>query len=298
MKARRKSQSPPWIVQDERPWNHFRVDVSLLADPRIGVYELGVYAGLAAHAELATGESRPSKETLAGYLGASERKVYDAIKVLAACRYIRVIHRPGSASVYVLLPPPEIHALTRPRTPAPHAGVSDEPPSDPGTTCQTTPAPHADELVPLNENEEEEQRDDSDPVPPPLADQLVDEIADRALACRIAERPNEPVNIPGRWLERARGRIARSDRMRLAAQAVRHPALGCAGRPDADELQVDALVHVHRNHGAWPDRPPPRRIVEPAVSTDVDTTTDLEDRTPMTESARTAIRAALGGRTR
>lgn len=307
----KKSQSPVWVVHDGRGWTHCRVDISLLADPRLGAYELGVYLGLAAHAECSTGDAHPSKSTLAGYLRASERKVFDAIRVLQAAGYIEVVPRIGESSIFKLLPPPLVAGSTAaragPRTPAPPAGVHR---GDPGTTCQTTPARGADELEPLNEREEEEADeaeierycaahgldpadavdDEPDVSPlPALADQLVGQIAERALELRIAEKPTDPVRLPGRWRARAEGRIHRSERMRLAAQAVNHPALGCAGRNDADALQLEALVHVHRNQGAWPTVPPARRRIVP-----VDTPPELardESATPMPASVRAALKS-------
>lgn len=305
---RKKSQSPVWVVQDGRGWTHCRVDISLLADPRLGVYELGVYLGLAAHAECATGDAHPSKATVAGYLKASERRVYDAIKVLQAAGYIEVIHRRGESSVFKLLPPPLVavaSAAPDGPTPARGAGVRRR---DPGTRRRTTPARGADELEPLNESEEEDEvdveaierycaahgldpadaiDDEPDPAMPDLDDQLVVEIARRALELRIAETPTDPVRLPGRWLERAEGRTRRSERMRLAGVAVNHPALGCAGRPDQDVLQLEALVHVHRNKGAWPARRAARRRIEPAPSGVH--IVDTGERAPMPASVRAAL---------
>jgi hypothetical protein len=85
-----------------------RVHVQLLQDRRLGVYELGVYLGLAAHAELQTGECFPAAGTLAKYINASDKAVRRAIAVLVETGYVQLSYKKGRANVYVLLPPPTL----------------------------------------------------------------------------------------------------------------------------------------------------------------------------------------------
>lgn len=148
------SQRPPWLGEDDRGWDHVRIHIQLMQDPRLGANELAVYMGIAVHAELTTGAARPSKSTLGRYANLSDRAVYNALTKLTEAGYVAVDQRPGLASTYHLLPPPTDPG---PRqdvppsdpTPAPHAG-------HPGTTCPTTPAPRADELEPGDESQERE----------------------------------------------------------------------------------------------------------------------------------------------
>jgi DNA-binding transcriptional MocR family regulator len=146
-----------WLGEDSRGWDHVRVHVQLLHDDRLAgdvskAFVLGVYVGLAAHAELQTGAARPSAETLAGYIGATERTVRKCLRVLEVAGYIEVCPRPGLASVYKLLPPPPIP------TPERGTGVGGEgaePGSGhPGSSFLTTPEPGSDEREPFNENQD------------------------------------------------------------------------------------------------------------------------------------------------
>lgn len=111
-----KSQRPVWLGEDQRRWDHVRVHVCLLKDPRLGAEELAVYIGLAAHAELASGRSFPSQATLGAYAGLSDRTVRRVIDVLVEALYLRVEERPGKANVYVLLPPPRTEIPGSPDT--------------------------------------------------------------------------------------------------------------------------------------------------------------------------------------
>lgn len=133
-----------WLGEDQRGWDHVRIHVQLLRDGRVGAYHLAVYMGIAAHAELATGEAFPSARTLAGYGAMSERTVSSCLADLASWGYLQVVHRPGRASIFRLLAPPPIplqHMQGSGSTPEPAA----EPPPHlvPGT-----PAPAADEREP------------------------------------------------------------------------------------------------------------------------------------------------------
>lgn len=139
----RRSARPVWLGEDRRGWDHVRIHVQLIKDRRVEHRHLAVYVGIAVHAEIETGEAGPSKETLGGYAGLSERAVYAALTDLESWDYIAIERRAGKASIYRLLPPPTL---------ARDAGVQD---IDPGTTFQgprqempDTLAPRADELEP------------------------------------------------------------------------------------------------------------------------------------------------------
>lgn len=151
-----RSQRPVWLgvrSKDERTFDHIRVHVQLLDDPRVGVYHLAVYLGIARHAEVHGGAAHPSAATLARYGGLSERKARTVIDDLEAWGYLRVEERSGNSSVLVLLPPPKLspglHHMqaSRAATPAPHD-------ANPCTSRRATPAPGAAELDPLNKNQE------------------------------------------------------------------------------------------------------------------------------------------------
>lgn len=148
----KRSQRPVWLGEDRRGWDHVRVHVALLHDERIGAYELAVYCGLAAHAELTSGDAWPSLHTVAGYAGMSVRKARDAVRTLEAAGWVHVSENAGAASTYRLLPPP---------TPAPRAALAEPTPAPraahPGTTRHATPAPGAAEQEPVNENQEREK---------------------------------------------------------------------------------------------------------------------------------------------
>lgn len=150
--SERRSSRPVWLGEDQRRWDHVRVHLQVLRDPRLDAYALAVYLGLAAHAEVATGSARPSIETLAGYGGMSARKAAAVVGELVAAGYVTVEHRAGKASRYALLPPPPLHEVQG----------SDDP--DVGISCASplhlvpdTPAPGADELEPVNQNQRPEE---------------------------------------------------------------------------------------------------------------------------------------------
>lgn len=103
-----RSSRPIWLGEDHRGWDHIRVHRDVILDPRITHYHLAAYAGLAMHAELRTGDARPAEATLAEYAQCSERKVRDCLRELSDWRYIEIELRPGKASFYRLLPPPNL----------------------------------------------------------------------------------------------------------------------------------------------------------------------------------------------
>lgn len=103
-----RSQRPVWLGVDRRGWDHVRVHLQLLKDNRLDAYDLAVYLGIAAHAEVASGRAFPAKLTLAKYAQMSERKVFDCIRKLQRLEYLHVEPHPGEASAYILLPPPDL----------------------------------------------------------------------------------------------------------------------------------------------------------------------------------------------
>ena len=178
-----RSSRPFWLGEDQRGWDHVRLHVQLIRDPRIGAAEMAVYAGIAVHAEANTGEARPSKDTLAEYAQISVRAVYDATQVLKKTGYIQIEHRHGKASIYRLMPPPVIHIVSTPAggaevhhigagqrhpetdTPAGGAEVGVSTPAGgatpPRQEVPDTPAGGADELEPRTRTNELEETDTS-----------------------------------------------------------------------------------------------------------------------------------------
>lgn len=112
-----RSERPPWLGEDARGWDHARFHLCLLIDHRVTADHLGVYCSLAAHAEVRNGEAYPGAETIAGYLGISERHVRDCLKDLESWRYIRVEPRRGKSSIVRLLRPPTLDEWIRDTNP-------------------------------------------------------------------------------------------------------------------------------------------------------------------------------------
>lgn len=165
MTRQERSSRPIWLGDDSRGWDHIRLHVQALHDDRLAgaglnlgfpspakAFTLAVYQGLAAHAELQTGDARPAAETLAGYVGCDERTVRRSLRVLEAVGYIEIIRRPGLASVYRLLPPPALD------TPDSESGVdvggADPQSGGSGPSVRTGADSQSDEQEPLNENHE------------------------------------------------------------------------------------------------------------------------------------------------
>lgn len=105
-----RSSRPIWLGKDKRTWDHVRIHVQLLADDRLGAYELSVYMGLVAHGELRSGRCYPAAATLAEYINASERQVWRSIRVLKEAGYVEVAPQKGKANTYYILPPPDTPA--------------------------------------------------------------------------------------------------------------------------------------------------------------------------------------------
>lgn len=141
----RRSARPVWLGEDRRRFDHIRIHVQVVYDRRLGAFEQAVYNGLVAHAEVTTGLSGPSNETLADYAQCSVRRVVYAIRVLEETHYIQTIRVAGKASRYQLLPPPPLQDVQGSviHTPAPGA---EHPCTDPCTDPPQTPAPGAREL--------------------------------------------------------------------------------------------------------------------------------------------------------
>lgn len=156
-----RSSRPVWLGEDKRGWDHVRLHVQLLKDDRVGAYELAVYMGIAAHAELQTGEATPSLDTLATYAKCNERTVRRARDLLREWGYIEVKDRKGKASIYRLLPPPTLDS---------QSGVQEDTPDTqsghPGHTVRTSADSHAggppssesDELDRASEREPDESK--------------------------------------------------------------------------------------------------------------------------------------------
>lgn len=140
-----RSSRPVWLGEDRRRWDHVRIHIDLICDPRFDAFDVAVYAGLVVHAEVGTGAARPSQETLAGYVGCSVRRVRDALVNLRQAGWVEWSTEAGKASTYRLLPPPTpaggagVPRQVVPTTPAGGAG-------DPGRKRPGTPAGGADEL--------------------------------------------------------------------------------------------------------------------------------------------------------
>lgn len=162
-----RSSRPFWLGEDRRRFDHARVHLQLIRDSRIDSWCMAVYLGLVAHAEVATGDARPSMETLAGYGQMSARKVASCIATLAEVGYIEVEPRDGLASMYHLLPPPplplhvvprsdvETHASTArgtggARQDVPNTTAPDADEREPGTRTQNEnpPGAHAPDAEP------------------------------------------------------------------------------------------------------------------------------------------------------
>jgi DNA-binding transcriptional MocR family regulator len=137
-----RSERPIWLGEDARGWDHVRIHIQLLRDGHINAYDIAVYAGLVAHAELATGAAHPSEATLASYAKVSERTVRRSINKLRERGYIALKEEPGKANRYSVLPPPG--------TPATQSGVR----PDPGQRVRG-PRPHSPD-TPARESAEQE----------------------------------------------------------------------------------------------------------------------------------------------
>lgn len=158
-----RSSRPVWLGQDARGWDHVRVHTQLLRDPRLGgvgsspsrATVLAVYMGVAAHAELESGDARPAAETLGGYAGCDERTARLCLGLLEQVGYCEIHRRPGKASVVRLLPPPVLPVEEPESDPGCETRPSPGVPSDlPGSGIRTSPGVTPDEQEPLNESHE------------------------------------------------------------------------------------------------------------------------------------------------
>ena len=107
-----RSSRPIWLGADERKWDHVRIHVQLLADKRLGAYEIATYMGLVSHAELQTGKCYPAAETLAKYINASEKTVRRSVAVLVEAGYVKVRKYKGRANIYYVSSPPTLDSQT------------------------------------------------------------------------------------------------------------------------------------------------------------------------------------------
>lgn len=132
-----KPKQPVWIAQDDRRWNHIRIDVSVLTDQRLDAYHLSAYLALVVHAETGTGLTERSIDTLCTDARAGDRALRYRLKDLEAWGYVEVVRTFGKASTFRLLPAPTAapHAVGA----APHAGgVGTDPGTDPGMKRRDT----------------------------------------------------------------------------------------------------------------------------------------------------------------
>lgn len=274
-----RSQRPVWLGEDKRGWDHARIHRQLLEDDRIGVYELGIYVGLAIHAETMTGSCRPAATTLARYVKCGERRAREALDRLEAAGYIEVDECVGKASTYRLLPPPTLAPGARVERADPGTTIT-----DPGTTDRGTPAPGADEQEPV-----EREPVNEGPLRPPTRSVTRSSREHGAPAALSVEQQFEIfwIQYPtraGRKLEKAkaleRWRRLKIDERRLAVKAARHYAAECdAGvRPAKDAFRWlrDRLWLEWAEPGAVPGGPGPGRPHGPSTSDFQDLATRLE----------------------
>lgn len=151
---RRRSARPFWLGEDLRKWDHVRLHVQVIKDPQLGAYEQAIYAGIACHAELQTGEATPGAELLAYYAQCDERTVRRVLARLREAGYVEVVPRPGLASIYRLLPPPPLGPGAESGVGVPGAGL-------------TVRAPRAESpRGPGTESDEQERTNQIPPNPP------------------------------------------------------------------------------------------------------------------------------------
>lgn len=138
-----RSSRPVWLGEDRRRWDHVRIHIDLICDPRFDAYDVAVYAGLVVHAEVATGDAEPSQETLARYLGCSDRAVRRSLTRLRETGWVEWEMRAGKASRYRLMPPPTPDSQTGvPRTDVPTTPDSQS--DHPGLRRTATPDSQSD----------------------------------------------------------------------------------------------------------------------------------------------------------
>lgn len=152
-----RSDRPIWLTgSDRRGWDHVRVHLQMLEDPRLGANELAVYLGLAAHAEIRHGVSRPAQDTIGRYAALSWSSVHRSLKVLEEAGYVEIERRPGRSSRYHLLPMPALPTPVTvegvPGTPGTGAEQVRDPDRGPSHSRDATPVRDADEREPLNES--------------------------------------------------------------------------------------------------------------------------------------------------
>lgn len=166
-----------WLVVDERRWDFIMMTTRVLHDRSLDAYGIAAYAGLAAHADRASGQTWCSLETIAKYLVCSLTTAREAIRCAAArnpskrdlpcskapkmclvhAGYIRVTDRPGRSAMIVLVDSKELPGPAAPGTPTPDGGVDG---SGARANSQVTDGPETGSERPL-------ARAKSDAAPPP-----------------------------------------------------------------------------------------------------------------------------------
>jgi Helix-turn-helix domain len=101
-----RSKRPIWLGADQHKWDHIRIHLQLLVDPRIDGITFSIYCGLALHADIKSGECFPGEQTLADYAGCSLSTVKRRLAVLIECGYIERFIREGFSNAYRVLPCP------------------------------------------------------------------------------------------------------------------------------------------------------------------------------------------------
>ncbi|HVF12157.1 MAG TPA: helix-turn-helix domain-containing protein, partial [Actinomycetota bacterium] len=138
---------PVWLGADKHVWDHVRVHLQLLEDPRLSPYEVSVWLAIAYHANLQTGSAFPAQKTIATLAKCSERQVRSALRVLEERGYIEIVDRPGKSSSYNLLSPPDL--AEEPRQVVPHTPAGGA--AHPGRSFHTGPAGGATEQEPIEQ---------------------------------------------------------------------------------------------------------------------------------------------------
>ena len=147
----KSDRRPRWLrpdgAVDRRRWDHVRIDVQVIEDPRLGAHAIAVYLGLVKHAESLGGQTFVGQAKLMQYTQLSESSVRRALRVLKECRYIEIEEQKGRSSLYRVLQPPPLSQR--------QGSVSDTPVTgnDPPLSGQSlTPVTGTDEGEGINDN--------------------------------------------------------------------------------------------------------------------------------------------------
>lgn len=81
---------PVWLGDTKDGWHFSCTPNALLDDEQVGHLEIAVYMGIARHANIETGKSFPSSETLAKYARCSRASVFKAVRRLEELGYLHI----------------------------------------------------------------------------------------------------------------------------------------------------------------------------------------------------------------